>query len=932
MLSRKKKTRAWFTRKSDSLNMLAALSEIWAENQPCDTSWQRVGTLLIEHVHVAAAGIYTAADVRAAEKARRFVLKGFEGEQLLFDGQTAVTARDFEICGITLSELGTVFLPDLAWNQIAEDCFLHQWHEQQIQTLLHIPLITHGDIYGSILLGSRSAHHVSREDAAVFSVLARHVGLAVERVLLTERFEQEVAANLMQLHESEDKYRVVFEDAGEAIVMVDIDTQCFLEANRQAELLSGYSRDELLGMRVGDFWVTKAKHGMSENLLRIVARRHSVTLRERKIRRKDGQRVWVALTASTVTYHGKEVILSIIRNISQRKQLELERRVIETVNQALISSHDVRDVYNTVCRNVRAMFAFDWMDILLPGKSADSLRLFLSINITNNESNLEEREYLHEAPFLKGIFTQGAPEIVVYAADDDGRSLPDMLERDLCASLFFPLEYQGHVTGIVHFGSYRPDTFSPQHFDFLKRIASQLAIAIENTQLFRAISEERAVYKHLIENVNELVFQVNPRGTIMFVNHRVQHVLGRTPDEIIGTSFFSYVFPEDLENARAAFRLVMRHEQPFSGEYRVIHKNRSVLTISIYTRPIMEDGRAVGMQGIIQDITPPAAGLTSQRSGLHDLIGRSSRMQEIYDLIANVAETDSTVLIHGESGTGKELIAHAVHRSSHRSHQPFIVVNCAAYSENLLESELFGHERGAFTGAHRRKLGRFELAQGGTIFLDEIGEIPLHSQLLLLRVLQNKTFERVGGEKTLNTDARVVAATNRKLVEEMKAGRFREDLYYRLNVISIEVPPLRDRKDDIPALVEHFLKKYAAATGRKILQCSKSALELFVEHDWYGNVRELENAIERAVVMASGSMITPGDLPADLQQRVPVSMVDEYPADAQLTLYEHEKRLITRTLKAVKWNKNQAAKQLGITRTTLYSKIQKYHIQERRKK
>ena len=426
--------------------------------------------------------------------------------------------------------------------------------------------------------------------------------------------------------------------------------------------------------------------------------------------------------------------------------------------------------------------------------------------------------------------------------------------------------------------------------------------------------------------MNEIVFQADPKGTILFANHRVRNILGYTQEEITGTNFFSYVIPEDLEEAKAAFRLTLRHEQPLSGEFHVAHKNGSVLTISIYTRPIFEDGRSVGMQGIIQNITPPPDRYRSSRNGLHDLIGKSHKMQEIYDLITSVAKTDSTILVHGESGTGKELIAQALHAYSHRSDKPFIVVNCAAYSENLLESELFGHERGAFTGAHRRKLGRFELAKGGTIFLDEIGEIPLHSQLLLLRVLQNKTFERVGGEKTLKTEVRIIAATNRNLEEEKKAGRFREDLFYRLNVIPIEVPPLREHKEDIPSLIEHFLKKYSRSTGKQLLRCTQHALELLMHYDWYGNVRELENVIERAVVMASGPVINPEDLPVKLRQAEDMLAGVTESGEQIPALYDHEKELILKALRATKWNKYQTAKLLGITRSTLYSKIERYQL------
>ena len=228
-----------------------------------------------------------------------------------------------------------------------------------------------------------------------------------------------------------------------------------------------------------------------------------------------------------------------------------------------------------------------------------------------------------------------------------------------------------------------------------------------------------------------------------------------------------------------------------------------------------------------------------KRYSFGNIVGKSSRMQEIYDLISDISNTDSTVLIQGESGTGKELIAHAIHFNSHRKNRPLSVANCSAYSQNLLESELFGHEKGAFTGAIRRKIGRFEMAHGGTIFLDEIGEVSPPTQILLLRVLQDHRFERVGGEETLEVDVRVIAATNKNLTEEMKKGTFREDLYYRLNVIPIFVPPLRERKDDIPLLASYFLQKISQEKKREIAGFSPEVMEIFLAHSWPGNVREL---------------------------------------------------------------------------------------------
>src|SRR5512139_2725646 len=278
-----------------------------------------------------------------------------------------------------------------------------------------------------------------------------------------------------------------------------------------------------------------------------------------------------------------------------------------------------------------------------------------------------------------------------------------------------------------------------------------------------------------------------------------------------------------------------------------------------------------------------------KRYSFGNILGKNSRMEEIYELISDISNTDSTVLIQGESGTGKELIARAIHFNSHRKDKAFVVANCSAYAQNLLESELFGHERGSFTGAVRRKIGRFELAHGGTIFLDEIGEISPPTQILLLRVLQDHRFERVGGEETLEIDVRVIAATNKNLTEEMKKGTFREDLYYRLNVIPILVPPLRERKDDIPLLAVHFLQKFAHEKEKNVEGFSPEVMEVFLAHHWPGNIRELENVIEHAVIIAKQEKIITKDLPQYLLQK-PVS------GQELITLQDYERDLILKAL------------------------------------
>ena len=310
-----------------------------------------------------------------------------------------------------------------------------------------------------------------------------------------------------------------------------------------------------------------------------------------------------------------------------------------------------------------------------------------------------------------------------------------------------------------------------------------------------------------------------------------------------------------------------------------------------------------------------------KRYSFGNILGKNTRMEEIFELISDIANTDSTVLIQGESGTGKELIARAIHFNSHRKAKPFVVANCSAYSQNLLESELFGHEKGSFTGAIRRKIGRFEMANGGTIFLDEIGEVSPPTQILLLRVLQDHRFERVGGEETLEVDVRVIAATNKNLTDEMKKGTFREDLYYRLNVIPIFVPPLRERKDDIPLLASHFLQKFSRERGKEISNFLSEVMGIFLSHSWPGNVRELENVIEHAIIVAKQDRILPRDLPQYLLQR-------PLPAQEFTTLQDYEKNLIFRTLEETNWNKHKAAKRLNINRSTLYGKMKRYGLEK----
>jgi Nif-specific regulatory protein len=308
----------------------------------------------------------------------------------------------------------------------------------------------------------------------------------------------------------------------------------------------------------------------------------------------------------------------------------------------------------------------------------------------------------------------------------------------------------------------------------------------------------------------------------------------------------------------------------------------------------------------------------------HNMIGESEAMQRVYHFISKVAPTDSTVLIGGDSGTGKELAARALHRNSKRSQKPFIAVNCAALTETLLESELFGHERGAFTGATAQKKGRLEIADAGTIFLDEIGELSLPLQVKLLRVLQEREFERVGGTKSIKIDIRLITATNKNLEEAIESGEFRQDLFYRLNVVSFEMPALRDRRSDIALLASYFANKYSAKCNRKVRGISAAARECLTDYDWPGNVRELENAIERAVVLGTSDLILPEDLPEALLETAK-------PADKSNTSYhdavtQTKKQIILKALEQAKGNYTTAAKLLGVHPNYLHRLIKNLNL------
>ncbi|MDH3876760.1 MAG: sigma 54-interacting transcriptional regulator [Deltaproteobacteria bacterium] len=457
-------------------------------------------------------------------------------------------------------------------------------------------------------------------------------------------------------------------------------------------------------------------------------------------------------------------------------------------------------------------------------------------------------------------------------------------------------------------------------------------IGIHLITRFKSILQCNRMLLLLFNETSELLFNLTERKTRTFTEPEIiQNTLaaleGRTKLTFMENDTFQPpLIPADFQGASGQAVITFGGgDQPFGALIIACeinckcNKDDFVIVDLILSQSAGSLKRAIMQEeelGSLQSRIDKAA-------GFGDIIGKDHKMQLVFKLLEDIAPTDATVLIQGESGTGKELVAKAIHTLSPRKDEPFVVVNCSAYPVTLLESELFGHEKGAFTGAIRQKSGRFEQAHGGTLFLDEIGEIPPSAQIKLLRILQTKRFERLGGEKTVSVNVRIIAATNKDLEQEVKKANFREDLYYRLNVIPVFLPPLIERGNDIVLLARHFLSRFAAEQGKEIREFTPEAIRLLLDYPWPGNVRELQNTIEHAAVLAKGKRIEPSDLPqAVIQTRGRLSE-----ATRLANIVEHEIRLLEETLEECGWNKKLAAERLGISRTTLYTKLKKYQIQ-----
>jgi len=539
-------------------------------------------------------------------------------------------------------------------------------------------------------------------------------------------------------------------------------------------------------------------------------------------------------------------------------------------------------------------------------------------------------------------FSRSAERITGYCADEIvGSPCNEIFKADLCDS-FCPLErtlrgetqildQRAEITDVHNQKVVVSFSMTPLK-DPRGNIIGGIMSFRDMSEVYRLTAQlyqETARLQTILDSIADGVFTVDTDFRISSFNLAAERITGRTRDDVLGKSCH-LVFRSERCREGCPLRRTMETGQSLSNiEMEIVNSQGELVPVSVSTALLMdEEGEITGGVETFRDLS--ALKVLRRELGevysFSNIVGKSATMRKIYDLIDIISQASSTVLIQGETGTGKDLIARAIHYNSPRRDYPFVKVSCAALPETLLESEFFGHKRGAFTGAMKDKPGRFSRAHRGTIFLDEVGEIPVGIQAKLLRVLEEQEFEPLGSTESVKVDVRIIAATNRNLKEAVGEGKFREDLYYRLNVVAITISPLRDRSDDIPLLISHFIQQYNERMGKKVESVSQEAMDLLLDYNWPGNVRQLEHAIEHAFVHCRSEVIEMKHLPAEIQSEAegaPGTPTKHY------SLEDAERRTILEALHAHRWEKEKTSRALGISRSTLWRKMRQYRIQEK---
>jgi formate hydrogenlyase transcriptional activator len=648
---------------------------------------------------------------------------------------------------------------------------------------------------------------------------------------------------------------------------------------------------------------------------------------------------------------GKQVAVA-VDNVLHYQDLTLDRdrlRLLLEVSESIASHRDLAELFRDLVQRLHRVAHFEHMRLLLHDPERNVMRLH--ILETPRASELPPCSDLPVDESPGGWVWHTQQPLVIPRVEQETRFpkvTPCMLEMGVKSFCVVPLTTAQRRLGALGFGSLQEAAYDGSDLEFLQQVASQVAVAVDNalayqqiTQLKDKLTREEAYLTQAQRLTGVGSWAWDPSESHNYYSREVFNIFGLDPTKGNPTlaDFRRIYHPEDREFIEEAEDKLVSEGQGYDVKYRIVRPDGELRFVREVGTPVRENGVVTGFVGACMDVTDQeqmTQELRREKLYLEDeirteynfeeIIGESATLKRVLKQVETVAPTDSTVLIQGETGTGKELIARAIHHLSKRRERTFVKMNCAAIPTGLLESELFGHERGAFTGAIAQKVGRFELAHGGTLFLDEVGDVPLELQSKLLRVLQEQEFERLGSNRTIRVDVRLVAATNRDLAQMVGDKQFRSDLYYRFNVFPITAPSLRERPEDIPVLVRYFAQKYARLMNRRIETIPAGAMTALAKYHWPGNIRELENLIERSVILSQGP-----DLHVPLGElKAPAAAAPNGAATLEAAEREH----ILRVLRETNWvigGSSGAATRLAMKRTTLQSKMRKLGISRDRR-
>jgi PAS domain S-box-containing protein len=788
---------------------------------------------------------------------------------------------------------------------------------------------------------------------------------------IEDRRKAEVA-----LRQSEQRWRAIFENASVGVTLLDASLH-YVTVNGTFEHMLGYTSDELRSRTCVELTVEEDQLRYKAFIDELLQGKRDHFEVEKRFRRKDGSQVWTYTTASLVegTHGESRLWVAIVENITERKrlrdQLERERdrlRLLLDLSNVFVPKLSLSDFFDAFAEGLREIEGWEYSFVALP-ESVSSLTVHL---VGGSTGELKAGTIVPiEGTFVGDAYRSGQFKFFRVADLHPVPHYPELTSwrefaraQGLQVGCNLPLHYEGKVLGVLGFHTRNDMERAREDLGFLQELAKLVALALHNalrygelSQSHDALRESEDRLRLVVDATPALLYSARPDGYLDFFNKRWLDYLGRSLEDLTGWGWTSAIHPDDLEDLEGKWRTALATGQPYKTEARVRRADGEYHWMLLRKVPLRDQaGNIVKWYGSgidVEEQHEARAALQKafneikalrdqlykenlvlkdqigQASGFEEMIGASAALRSVLILVEKVAVTDSTVLITGETGTGKELVARAIHKRSNRAPQAFISVNCSAIPASLVASELFGYEKGAFTGAVERRLGRFELADGGTVFLDEIGDLPAETQISLLRVLQERTFERVGGSQPISVDVRVLAATHRDLHAAVEAGTFRQDLFYRLNVFPIHVPPLRDRVEDIPLLVRYFAEQYAKKAGKKIKNIKRKTLEILQAYDWPGNIRELQNVIERAVILCDGDTLAVDE--EWLQSESPRSGVA---ARGLGRLDENrEREIIESALRETRGRVSGiggAAAKLGIPRSTLESRIRKLQIDKQR--